>query len=307
MKILKMSSFAALIACLSLFASCTKDAIDAPSSASSPESYDYYTSAAAKGAAGKENLVEETETKKATVTFTVFEIKTSPSSIGSTIVINGTVTFSEPIRKANIIVEKATTKDVLGKWNNWTAVPDFGGKLQLSKADAPQASFSFANTFTATEVGESGWRIHVTGGDVENAFSNENILEITDCVKELTVEPQVTGRDLGNGNYEFTVTYKLTSPIEIADFTFQGGASSGGQFQHQLKASEGFDVKHNNQNSVLTYSGSLKACTPLEMSFTYVRKYKCAEDIADAITGNWTMVVNNEVVKEVTPLTYSCN
>lgn len=308
MKTLKMSSLAAVIACLYLFASCTKDSLEAPL-ASSPESYDSYTSAAAKGGAGKESQapVDESETKKATVTFTAFEIKTSPSNIGSTIGINGTVTFSEPIYKAQIIVEKATTKDAAGKWNNWTAVPGFGGKLELGKADAPQASFSFTNAFTATEVGETGWRIHVTGGEAVNSFSDENILVIRDCVQDLTIEPQVTGKDLGDGNYELTVTYKLTSPVAIANFTFQGGASSGGQFQHELKASEGFSVKHNNQNSVLTYAGSLEACTPLEIGFTYTRKYSCAEDVASAVTGNWTMVVNNEIVKEVAPLTYSCN
>lgn len=310
MKTLNLRSFAALAVCLSLFASCTKD-IESSAISTSSES-DYLSAATRKGTGLEEANTQENapneNANKALVTFTTFELVSNPATVGSTINLNALITFSEGVKLANIIVEKATAKDSDGNWMDWNAVGNFGGKIQIKKEDAAVTTYAFSNSFTATEAGETGWRIHVTGGDVENAFSDEVTLKVIDCVKEFTVKPDVTGEDLQNGTYEFTVTYTLTSPEDLTNVKFQGGATSGGQFQHTMLTTSGFTgQKDLNQNTVLTYEGELKACTPVVLSFTYIRKFDCATMAGTEVTGDWKATVNNVVVKEIAPLTFSCN
>ena len=111
---------------------------------------------------------------------------------------------------------------------------------------------------------------------------------------------------MGNGLYEFTVTYTLTSPNGVTGVKFQGGATSGGQFQHELTDNGPFAVKANNQNSVLTWNGDLSACTAKNLTFKYRRNFSCPTTAA-TVTGNWKASVGESVLGEIAPLTYSCN
>lgn len=326
MKTLKIGSLAAIVACLFLFTACNKD-FDTQAASSSTTSHDLNETYGAKKANDPETF-NAPKNDNSKIILTDVSISFSPEivNINNDVVITGSVTATDELMYGNLIFQRAALVDANGipvqyvsaeqadlnanDLYEWFSVK--AEKTDVTSAvhttDGMNHTYKVSITYPATEKGTFGWRLiyKSTKGEADHGTSNPQNLEVIDCVNTLTIEPQVTGKDIGSGNYEFTVTYKLTSPTEMENIKFQGGATAGGQFQQQLKANDGFEVKHNNQNSVLTYTGSLKACTPLELSFSYVRKFSCSSSAAQ-VTGEWTLLSNNLEVAKVAPLVYTCN
>lgn len=324
MKTLKLSSLAAVIACLSLFTACTKD-FETTAAPSSTASYDLNETSNAKRGNDLETLDNSLNKRKSKIELSGIDITLSPQrvNINNEVIVTGTIVSPELLSEGVLFFERSAKVDANGdvtayvpsqfvetdpsfKWvryNKEIAISSLTPTLINS-----EYVYKISELFLATEKGDFGWRLHFQSRSNEafNKTSSGIDLTVIDCVQKLTIEPNVTAENIGNGNYAFTVTYKLTSPVDMDNIKFQGGATSGGQFQHDLTTSPGFEVKHNNQNSVLTYAGSLKACTPLELSFTYIRKFNCPATDA-AVTGEWKLESNNIEVAKVAPLLYTCN
>lgn len=129
-------------------------------------------------------------------------------------------------------------------------------------------------------------------------------------VTTLTVTPSAVAKDLGNGNYEFTITYILKSPNAMEDIHFQGGATSGGQFEHTLNEADlvGLKVRNkNNQNNVLYWDGSLEPCKAVTLSFKYTRRFSCPQDNLSEVTGDWSVSGGGLLEpKAVDPVKFDC-
>lgn len=262
-----------------------------------------------------------------------FTVDPNPAYLSSTIKVSGTLQFNKPVNKFNYSVQISTTEDGTNadgsiKWIDFQDINDIvdpdieessehidlgstgeGRNRRLVTA----TTFPFEFEVPASEIGlgKTGWRIHVNGGDAENVWIGDETLEIVEsCVETFTIGHDVDARNIGDGNYEFTITYTLKSPDDVENIHFQGGATSGGQFQHVLVEGSlkgGLQVRHDNkQNTVLFYDGPLTKCEPLELSFKYIRKFSCPAEAA-TVTGQWTATAVGMEPYIVAPLTYSCN
>ena len=128
------------------------------------------------------------------------------------------------------------------------------------------------------------------------------------CVEKFTIDSHVSGVNKGKGVYEFTVTYTLSSQMDIDGVHFQGGATAGGNSNHVVTyRSAGLNIKHaNKNNTVLEWDGDLKACTPQVITFSYTRNFSCPATM-ETVTGNWSASTSKEELGEIAPLVYSCN
>lgn len=296
MKTLQLSTIVLLLS--SAFYSCTKD-LSAPTNPT--------------GAANSQG------SDKATASIVNFNINPKPVYKSSTVEITGTLQFTRAVNRFNVILEKSTEKNAAGEWINFVETT-YKENVDLDKTgqgnnqqNVTATTFPFKFTFPAKELGvrTTGWRVHVTGGDVHNDWVGNATLDILEdpCVQTFTVTSDVAAEDQGNGNFKFTVTYQLTSPNAIGALHFQGGATSGGQFQHELVDDElvGLVVrKKNNQNTILQWDGALEPCQPVTLSFSYIRKFACPAEAA-TVTGEWTATAAGMEPYTVAPLTYSCN
>jgi hypothetical protein len=303
MKTLKLSTLAACL--FVLVFSCTKDSTSDSTSLAVSRSVVLSKEASVKSAASakkpvlspamyltadpEKNVIPSAEVRQSiTITFAATDAETK-----------GTVNCG------NIVIYKfnATT----GVWE------------QVATANAPTVSY----TFTPATADDCAYKFRAgfSPGATDDAnqckgtYSGVDYLEqqdycpdiTSDCVDFFTVESDVSARKLTDGNYEFTVSYTLSSPKAIDNIKFQGGATSGGQFQHNVTSMENLVyVNENKQNNVMKYEGPLAACTPLTVSFTYVRRFSCPETAAE-VTGKWTATADGMEPYIVDPLTYSCD
>ena len=222
--------------------------------------------------------------------------------------------------------ELGKTVSVIGSFDPTTgvAVPDCG-KLQLfqkvaadwvkvAESDISASVHAVTYNFQPAVAGEDVYefRTHFikSGGGCNGFnthFSNSYFLDVVKpCVSVFTITPSVSAVNIGGGLYEFTVTYTLTSPVDVEGIKFQGGATAGGNSGHQVTDLGNTSVVNaNNNNTVLKWEGKLTACTPQEISFKYTRNFSCPANAA-SITGQWTAVQGATLLGAIDPLPYSC-
>ena len=202
------------------------------------------------------------------------------------------------------------------------AIPDCG-KLQLfqkvdgnwvkvADADITASVHQVTYSFTPTIAGDNAYefRLHYikSGGcDGFNTFmSGSFFLDVQNqCVSQFTITPSLSAQDIGGGRYEFTVSYTLISPVDVAGVKFQGGATAGGNVGHQVTDfGNTVVVNANNNNTVLKWEGNLYACTPQVVHFKFARNFSCPAT-NELITGAWSAIAGGPL-GSIDPLPYSC-
>jgi len=211
---------------------------------------------------------------------------------------------------------------VSGTFDGSTAIPDCG-KLQLfqkingswvklADADVSSTVHSVDYLFLPTVSGDDVYEfcVHYVKAGC-NGFStdqsNSYFLDVTDpCVSVFTIDPAISAVNMGNGTYEFTVVYTLTSPVDVNGIKFQGGATAGGNVGHQVTdLGNTVVVNANNNNTVLKWEGDLHACTPQVVTFKFTRNFSCPAT-NELITGQWSASAGGTVLGSVSPVPYSC-
>ena len=214
---------------------------------------------------------------------------------------------------------------VTGKFDGATPIPDCG-KLQLFQRDADGVTWdkvAEANvsasvhevtyTFTPTNAGDNAYEFYVhyvpSGGcnDFGENKSESYFLDVqTQCVSVFTITPSISAENWNNGLYEFTITYTLTSPVDVTGIKFQGGATAGGSYGFQLTdIGNTVMVNQNLNNDVLKWEGNLTACTPQQVHFKFTRQFSCPAT-NELITGAWSASAGGAVLGSVDPIPYSC-
>jgi hypothetical protein len=203
------------------------------------------------------------------------------------------------------------------------AIPDCG-KLQLFQqvngtwvlraqvdvtASVHEVSYDFVPTIAGDDVYE--FRLHYikSGGcDGFNTFMSDSFfLDVRNqCVSQFTITPSISAQNIGGGLYEFTISYTLTSPVDVSGIKFQGGATAGGNVGHQITDyGNTVVVNANNNNTVLKWEGNLTACTPQVVHFKFTRNFSCPAT-NELITGQWSAVTGANMLGTVNSIPYSC-
>ncbi|HET9824480.1 MAG TPA: hypothetical protein VFP87_04060 [Chitinophagaceae bacterium] len=211
---------------------------------------------------------------------------------------------------------------VTGSFDGATAIPDCG-KLQLfqkidgtwvkvADADVSSSVHSVAYNFTPTVAGDDAYEFYVhyisagCSGFSENKSGSFFLDVQNQCVSVFTIAPSITATNLGNGLYEFSVTYTLTSPVNVTGIKFQGGATAGGNYGHQVTdLGNTVVVNETLNNTVLKWEGDLTACTPQEIHFKFTRQFSCPATNA-LITGAWSASAGGVTLGSIDPVPYSC-
>ncbi|MBA2498476.1 MAG: hypothetical protein H0V30_01985 [Chitinophagaceae bacterium] len=287
MKTIKLGSIALLFFCI--FSACTKDDLD------------------------YETNVISTSTNKAAKTIAQNEVTTGEVELIRSL--SGEAKVNSPV---TII---------------YTAKDDFNGKditcgqimifqlinaewVKVAQSAAPSASYEFtpqqagicAYEFKAHFNGGAGPDGNPCQGTYKAMQTEGECVEVSnDCVTEFTIDSDVNANDLGNGLYEFTISYTLTSPEDVTNVKFQGGATAGGNSGHAIiDFGNTIVVNANNNNTVVKWNGDLLACEPQVVTFKYQRNFACPATDAQ-VTGNWKASVGETILGEIAPLIFSCN
>ena len=286
MKTIKLGSIALLFFCI--FSACTKDDLVSETNVQTTS-----TSKAAK-----------TEAQNEVTSGDVILIRTlsDEAKVGSPVTV--TYTAKDDFNKQEITCGQIQIFQLIE--DEW---------VKVAQSPAPAASF----TFTPAEAGTCAYEFKASFnggagpggtacGNTYKAMQTEGCLAVTnDCVTEFTIDSDVSANDLGNGLYEFTISYTLTSPEAVSNIKFQGGATAGGNSGHAITHLGNTTVVNaNNNNTVVKWEGDLEACKPQVVTFTYTRNFSCPASAA-AVTGNWKASVGDVTLGEIAPLTYSCN
>lgn len=228
----------------------------------------------------------------------------------------GTVSFSSSPNAACVGQPVTVTFDVsanCGKFNlelydtktsTWIAVtPDFlgsggSGTLVFSpSADSVGAcGYEFRINFAPGAGGPSqncpGGTFN--GGPITPGTNNEEgwCLAVQNCcTADLTIEGDVTDQvDLGNGWYEFEVTYTVTACKALTGVRTQGGLTAGGNDGSELisySPMTGLTAeypKQLNNNWVLSWTEDFAA----GQTRTYKARFKRAFSACGKITGDWS-------------------
>jgi len=214
---------------------------------------------------------------------------------------------------------------VTGTFEGTTPIPDCG-KLQLFQRDADGVTWdkvadinvtssvhAVTYTFTPTIAGDKAYEFYVhyiASGGCDGFSENKSesyFLDVqTACVSVFTITPSISAENWNNGLYEFTITYTLTSPVDVAGVKFQGGATAGGSYGFQLTdIGNTVMVNQNLNNDVLKWEGDLTACTPQVIHFKFTRQFSCPAT-NELITGAWSASVGGSVLGSIDPVPYSC-
>ena len=214
---------------------------------------------------------------------------------------------------------------VTGTFDGATAIPDCG-KLQLFQRDADGVTWDkvadvnvsasvheVTYNFTPTTAGDKAYEFYVhfvpsggCDGFGENKSESYFLNVHTQCVSVFTINPSISAENWNNGLYEFTITYTLISPVDVTGIKFQGGATAGGSYGHQMTDyGNTVVVNANLNNTVLKWEGNLTACTPQEVHFKFTRQFSCPAT-NELITGAWSASAGGVVLGSIDPIPYSC-
>lgn len=287
MKTIQQGFFALLLFCI--FSACTKDDLVSETTVSATS-----TNKAAKTNAQNEVTTGDVE---------LIRSLSSDATVGKPVTI--TYTAKDDFNKQEITCGQIMIFQLIeGEWE------------KVAQAPAPAASF----TITPEVAGICAYQFkaHYNGGGGPGGTScqglygplqnNPECVEVkNDCVTEFTIDSDVSANALGNGLYEFTISYTLTSPQPVSNVKFQGGATAGGNSGHAITDFGNTTVVNaNNNNTVIKWTGDLSACRPQLVTFSYTRNFSCPATSAE-ITGNWKASVGEIILGEIAPLTFSCN
>jgi hypothetical protein len=225
-----------------------------------------------------------------------------------------------PVNKGNSVTIRYSAADATSgaavqcgriKIYQWLA----GTWTEVASGTAPTVSFTL-QTLTADDCaykfragfdpgGTNQCRGSYTG--VDYLLGQEFCVDVVEpCVDVFTIDGHTEAKDLQNGLYEFTITYTLTSPVDVEGVKFQGGATAGGKTGHAITDVGDFEyVNINNNNTVLKWVGDLKACTPKVLSFKYTRNFSCPADGA-LVTGDWSASTVAGELGVIAKLPYNC-
>lgn len=322
MKALRLSSIALCV--FALISSCTKDSLETSTASSSslqsvlgnnkngtaePSSGG---SQQGGGQDGQQNGGQSNQPQDLTsITIT---LNPNPVNQGSNYTVTGNVVFPIEVTTGKVVLERAVKLDNNGDWV-FTSVEEATDWVMFKEEEitAPETSHTIVKTATATEVpGLYGFRVHFIpsgGTGVKQGKSTEVNLEVKRVciVNAFTVTPEKTEAvNNGDGTYTFTIAFTLASPVDVNGIKFQGGATSGGQFKHEMVSFGNTVLVHeNNQNTVLKWEGDLKACTPQKVTFSYKRKFSCPATDA-VVSGEWTAKVGEVLYGVPVWATYTC-
>jgi hypothetical protein len=199
-----------------------------------------------------------------------------------------------------------------GQWVAKAVDTDGNGTPDAENVNVTSIIDEVNYTFTPTVPGTPAhnFRVHYIGANCRgfaNSFSTGFPLNVVAaCVQSFDIQKGATAVNNGDGTYDITITYILTSPKDVTGVKFQGGATSGGQEKHEMVDYGNTKVVHNNnQNTVLKWEGDLVACQPQTVNFTYKRKFECPATNA-VVTGNWTAKQGETLLADPVQVTYSC-
>jgi len=229
----------------------------------------------------------------------------APVSVGNQVTV--TYTAKDPSTNSTISCGKVTIYMYNGA--EW---------VEVATSTTPVATYSF----TPTTADDCAYQFKAGfapgGGDVncQGSYAGVNYEDGTafcvdviqqTCVTTFTIGSNVSAVNLNNGLYEFTITYTLTSPVDVSNVKFQGGATAGGNSGHSITDyGNTVVVNANNNNTVVKWVGDLKACTPQTVSFKYTRNFSCPATDA-YVTGDWSASTSTQDLGTISRLTYSCN
>lgn len=226
-----------------------------------------------------------------------------------------------PVTKGNSVVISYSAADATSsallqcgritiyQWINgaWSAIATGNAPTVSTAAIQTQTADDCAYKFRAgfDPGGSNSCRGAYTG--VDYLLQQDFCADVIDpCVNVFTIEGDAQAVNLNNGLYEFTITYTLTSPVDVAGVKFQGGATAGGNSGHAITNVGAFEyVNINNNNTVLKWEGDLQACTPKVLTFKYTRNFSCPASGA-LVTGDWKASLGAEVLGEIAKLPYNC-
>jgi hypothetical protein len=108
--------------------------------------------------------------------------------------------------------------------------------------------------------------------------------------------------NLGNGSWQFTVTYTVATEDALTGVKTQGGLTAGGnQGVSNVVASAGATVNYNNNNAVVNWTDDFAACTAKTYTVTFERVFSGS----GVITGDWSSKLSDgTVVGSANPLAY---
>ncbi|HEY0679936.1 MAG TPA: hypothetical protein VGD17_16745 [Chitinophagaceae bacterium] len=289
MKALKLSSLALL--CISFFSSCTKDVKTASTYDESQEMY-----------SGAKPGVPTIESSKKPVLTPSQSPK--PVDKGNAV----TVSYSATDNTTGAAVQCG--RIVIYQWLN-------GAWTEIASGNAPTVSTQPIMTTTADDCAymfRAGFDPGGNGTQCKGSYAGVDYLTEADfcadvedpCVDVFTITGQAEAQDLLNGLYEFTITYTLTSPEDLAGVKFQGGATAGGNSGHAITDLGEFQlVNVNNNNTVIKWEGNLEACVPKLLTFKYTRNFSCPANGA-LVTGDWTATLGLQELGFIAKLPYTC-
>jgi hypothetical protein len=284
MKTIKLGAIAAVLLCI--FFACTKTTNDLKTQTTDES----LTTAAGRGGGGSNN------SEDAGLALEVL-FNPDPATVNESVTVTGTFAGRSAVPDCGKL-------HLFQKINgDWVKVAD----AELS-ASVHAVNYSFTPTVAGEDVYE--FRVHYIkagGCDYDNAFSDSYFLDVnTQCVSVFTITPSLTAQNVGGGLYEFTVSYTLTSPVDVADVKFQGGATAGGNVGHVITNYGNTSVANaNNNNTVLKWEGSLTACTPQTINFKFTRNFSCPA-AAELITGSWSASSGTNILGSISSLPYTC-
>ena len=303
MKTIQLSGIIAMLF-ISVLTSCTKDSKDTLSGSS-----DFSTSGsnASSGRAASPNGGQVNNDKKAEATLDL-SIASSPATLGSTVTFNCDMNFSQPVSQFVIVVEKATVKDLNGNWTNWTEQVGYGKEV---KDIAATSTYLHSWNFTASEAGETAWRVRVTGRDVANSLSDEEVLIVTSCTGISLEEHIVSVSDEADadGYYTFLIDYTVnTCGVEYTKLKLQGGLTAGAIFLPELSSGgNAWTVGANGKNTIVNW---LEYAPLPQNTKTYRVAFKKHYNGSGLIelTGEWTVKAEKNGVEvgadSVDPISY---
>ena len=282
MKTLKLGSLAAIVACLTLFAACTKDISSTPSDSTTSQNAQLSN----KGKGGNEvdaSTSKQNQPEKISAT-ALFDLSFSPAVAmqGQDVNLVAKVDFSEEVNQLQCIIQNSTDGV------NWVEYRAIG-----IKSSEAITTYTFDTTFKAETVGVTYWRVHLAGKDVAPHQNSDVVrFEVKACeaLKLVAQEPVGVPSAKGGNWYDFTVTYKITSCKPLQNAKLQGGLTAFSTEPTSVDANGiagNIRKKTNNENYIVNWN--LDINEGYENTFTIKFSKELNGDGPHQITGSWSV------------------